>query len=133
MKTMSKILLILMLVCTVVALMPTNVNAAGDPPKDVDIGTLTNTVQDNIHPDQSAATSLAKIAGKVIGLLQVASAIATVILVAVFGFKFIMASPEGKGEYTKSFVPLIVGVIVVFSATSVARLVFSLITNNTNS
>ena len=121
MKTISKILLILMLVVTVVAVMPTNVHAADD------LAGLADEVKTNIDPNPEGADQLSAIASKVISLLQVASAVATIILVAVFCFKFIMASPEGKGEYTKSFVPLIVGVIVVFSATSVAKLVFSLI------
>ena len=43
-----------------------------------------------------------------------------------FGFKFIMGSANEKADYAKSFIPLIVGVIVVFSATSIAKLLFSL-------
>ena len=68
---------------------------------------------------------LQAIAGKVLGLIQVASAVLAVVLIAVFGFKFIMGSANEKADYQKSFIPLIVGVIVVFAATSIARLLFS--------
>lgn len=78
------------------------------------------------NPGQEQVTGLQNMAGKILGLLQAASAILALILVGVFGFKFIMGSPEQKGDYQKSFIPLIVGVVVVFSATSVARLIFSI-------
>lgn len=79
-----------------------------------------------VNPGDAQVSGLQNMAGKVLGLLQAASAILALILVGVFGFKFIMGSPEQKGDYQKSFIPLIVGVIVVFSATSVARLIFSI-------
>ena len=81
----------------------------------------------NTSGAETAASGLTYIASRVLGLIQIASAIAAVVLVAVFGFKFIMASPEGKADYAKSFIPLIVGVVVVFSATSLAKLIFGLV------
>ena len=76
--------------------------------------------------EPSNVSDLQSIAGKVLGLIQVASA---VVLIAVFGFKFIMGSANEKADYQKSFVPLIVGVVVVFAATSIAKLLFSTFTN----
>ena len=64
-----------------------------------------------------------------LGLIQVASAVLAVVLIAVFGFKFIMGSANEKADYQKSFIPLIVGVVVVFAATSIAKLLFSTFTN----
>ena len=81
--------------------------------------------------DLSGATTnaggLMNIAGQVLSLIQIASAVAAVILVAVFGFKFIMGSANEKADYQKSFIPLIVGVVVVFAATSIAKLLFGII------
>lgn len=74
------------------------------------------------------ASGLQTIANRVIGLLQVASAVAAVVLITVFGFKFIMGSAGEKVEYQKSFIPLIVGVVVVFAASSIAKLIFSTFT-----
>lgn len=65
------------------------------------------------------------IAGRILGLIQAISGIAAVVLIAVFGFKFIMGSANEKAEYQKSFIPLIVGVVVVFAATSIADLLMS--------
>ena len=86
-------------------------------------------IVDDITPnaDDADASKLTELAGKIIGLIQIASAVAAVVLVAVFGFKFIMGSASEKADYQKSFIPLIVGVVVVFSATSIAKLLFSLL------
>ena len=70
-------------------------------------------------------TGVEQIAGRILGLIQAASGIAAVVLIAVFGFKFIMGSANEKAEYQKSFIPLIVGVVVVFAATSIADLLMS--------
>ena len=75
------------------------------------------------------AGELSKIAGKVIGLIQVASVVLAVILIAVFGFKFIMGSANEKADYQKSFIPLIVGLVVVFAATSIAKVIMSIANN----
>lgn len=74
----------------------------------------------------SQAGDLSKMAGKVIGLIQVASVVLAVILIAVFGFKFIMGSANEKADYQKSFIPLIVGLVVVFAATSIAKVIMSI-------
>ena len=95
---------------------------------DAGSGSLSGII-DNITPnrDVTGASGLTALAGNVIGLIQIASAVLAVILVAVFGFKFIMGSANEKADYQKSFIPLIVGVVVVFSATSIAKLLFSIL------
>ena len=93
-------------------------------------GTTPSGLIEKIDPDLggvTAAGDLIDIANKVIGLIQVASAVLAVILIAVFGFKFILGSANEKADYQKSFIPLIVGVVVVFAATSIAKLLFGLI------
>lgn len=80
----------------------------------------------NVTPPSSEQISgLQGMAGSILGILQVASAIAAVVLIAIFGFKFILGSPQEKPDYMKSFVTLIVGVVVVFAASSLAKLIFS--------
>lgn len=93
----------------------------------IDFNSVVTGVDNNIAGDTTAATDLTKIAGKVVGLIQIASAVAAVVLVAVFGFKFILGSANEKADYQKSFIPLIVGVVVVFAATSIAKLLFGII------
>lgn len=83
----------------------------------------------NGDTDVVDAAPLQTIANRILGLIQIASAVAAVVLIAVFGFKFIMGSANEKADYQKSFIPLIVGVVVVFATTSIAKLLFSTFTN----
>ena len=68
---------------------------------------------------------LTTMATNIISLIQVASVILAVILIAVFGFKFILGSANEKADYQKSFIPLIVGLVVVFAATSIAKVIMT--------
>lgn len=81
-------------------------------------------------PNDTDIAGIKTIAGNILGLIQAVSGIAAVVLIAVFGFKFIMGSANEKADYQKSFIPLIVGIAVVFAATSIAKLIFNTIGTN---
>ena len=49
---------------------------------------------------------------------------ATSVVIAVLGVKYMMGSLEEKAEYKKSMIPLIVGIVVVMSASTIAKLLF---------
>lgn len=116
-KIVTTILMAIFTVCTISQV----VLAAGSTASDIANGITAD-------PGSVDATGLQTIAGKVLGLIQIASAVAAVVLIAVFGFKFIMGSANEKADYQKSFIPLIVGVAVVFAASSIAKLLFSTFT-----
>lgn len=65
-------------------------------------------------------------AGKVIKLIRNVAAIAAVVILSILGIKYMVGSTEERAEYKKSFIPLIVGAIVVVSAASIASLLFSI-------
>lgn len=65
-------------------------------------------------------------AGRVIKLIRNVAAIAAVLILTILGIKYMIGSTEERAEYKKSFIPLIVGIIVVVSATSIASLLFSI-------
>ena len=67
-------------------------------------------------------TKVKSLAGKILGFLQVIGGIAAVIIVAIFGIKYMMGSLEEKAEYKKSFVPLIVGIVVLYGAVTIANI-----------
>lgn len=66
------------------------------------------------------------IAGRVLGLLQIVSAILAVILIAYLGFKMVLGSANEKADVQKQFIPLIIGVTIVFAATSIANLLLGI-------
>lgn len=65
-------------------------------------------------------------AQKVLGLIRNIAVIAGVVLIAVLGVKYMLGSVEEKAEYKKSFMPLIIGAVVVMAATQIATMIFSL-------
>ena len=72
------------------------------------------------------SNGMKSIAGRVLGLLQIVSAILAVILIAYLGFKMVLGSANEKADVQKQFIPLIIGVTIVFDATSIANLLLGI-------
>lgn len=73
-------------------------------------------------------TSMQELAGKILGFIRNIALIGGVVIIAVLGLKYMMGSLEEKSEYKKSMIPLIVGIVVVMSATTIAKLLFDTFT-----
>lgn len=118
MKTLQKLMLVLLLVACVAYVMPHNVVMAA--------GGATS-VLDNVEADQGAAagatTKLTQIVNKLLGFLQVASGLIAVLMIAITGFNYIVSTPEVKNEMKTKMLPIIIGVVLVFGAVSVARFI----------
>ena len=65
-------------------------------------------------------------ANNIMGLIRNIAIIASVIILMVLGVKYMLGSVEEKADYKKSFMPLIIGIILVVSATSIASFIFSM-------
>lgn len=74
----------------------------------------------------SNSTLMQKVAN-IMGMIRNIAIIASVIVIMVLGVKYIMGSVEEKAEYKKSFMPLIIGIILVVSATAIASFIFKLV------
>ena len=83
---------------------------------------------------QSASTNtntstLQTLGGKVLGILQVVGIIVGTIILAVLGLKYMTGSLEEKAEYKKTMIPYIVGAVIIFAAPSLAKGIFTMISN----
>lgn len=88
-----------------------------------------NTANTTITPKGPEGTDdILKLAGKILGFLQWIALIGGVLIIAVLGIKYMMGSLEEKAEYKKSMIPLIVGIIVVMGATTIANLLVNTFT-----
>lgn len=114
MKKTIKIFTILLIAITLITF-ATNVFAAGS---EINPSTLTPTYGDS--------TALTNKAGQIMGMIRNVAIIASVIIIMVLGVKFMLGSVEEKAEYKKSFMPLIVGIILVVSATTIAAFIFNM-------
>ena len=92
----------------------------------------TRVFADQINPGDLQATygdstQLSTTAGKVMGMIRNVAVIASVIILMVIGVKFMLGSTEEKAEYKKSLVPLIIGIVLVVAATSIATFLFNMV------
>ncbi len=122
MKTMQKVLAILLIAVCVFGVISqiSTCNAAG----------ISDTI-DKIQPtnDVTGAENLTAIASRVLTFLQIASGIAAVIMIAVTGFRYIIETPEVKGELKKNMLPIVIGLVLVFFATSIAKFFIGMFNN----
>ena len=116
-KIVSTLMIALMLIMVVVPSFAANPGAI--------LGEIDNKVGNDYNTIQGY-TQINKTAGRIIKIIRYIAVVIGVILIAVFGIKFMLGSAEEKAEYKKSFVPLIVGIVVVFGATYIAQVLFSL-------
>ena len=117
MKILQKMLVILILALCVGIVMPQTVVKASDA-----ISAIKAIDPSNAKVDDTETTNkLSDVAGSILKFLQIASGIAAVIMIAVNGFRYIVETPDVKGELKKNMFPIIVGILLVFFATTIAR------------
>ena len=76
--------------------------------------------------DTEHTSNLVVAAGNVMKVIRTIAVIGGVLLIMFMGVKFMMGSAEEKAEYKKSFMPLIIGIIVVMAASQIATMLFGI-------
>lgn len=65
-----------------------------------------------------------KIIGNLLGFLQIASGLISIIIIATTGYNYIVApTPDLKGELKRKMLPIILGLVLVFCAMSIAKFI----------
>lgn len=59
----------------------------------------------------------------VIGLIQVAGTGVAMIMVTIFGIKYIVAAPNDKADVKKQIAPMVIGAIILFASVNLVALV----------
>ncbi len=67
------------------------------------------------------SSTMVTVVGTVLGFLQVISGLLSVVIIAVTGFRYITETPDMRNELKKSMVPIVVGLLLVFFATTIAK------------
>lgn len=62
----------------------------------------------------------------ILATIRNVAAIAAVFVITILGIKYMMGSVEEKAGYKKSFIPLIVGIVVIVAATTIASFLFTI-------
>ncbi len=127
MKKVTKILTVVLLIAMIVL----SASSVFADEKGTDTGKGTSDIikkietSANTHKDDDMG-DLPQTVGKVIAYIRNASILIGVVIIIILGIKYMLGSVEEKAGYQKSFVPLIVGIIVVMAATSIASFLFSI-------
>ena len=94
----------------------------------VDTGIITDIDQKGKGRAEGSEGVIA-IAGNVVKWIRTLAAIAAVVIISVLGIKYMIGSAEEKAEYKKSFIPLIIGILVVVAAAQIATMIFGAVNN----
>ena len=62
---------------------------------------------------------------RIMGVIQAVAIVIAVLVLMVLGIKYMMGSAEEKAEYKKTFIPYIVGAVLVFAAGTIANMVYN--------
>lgn len=61
----------------------------------------------------------------IVSVITTAGSVLSVIVLVVLGIKYMMGSAEEKAEYKKTLLPYFIGAILVFAASTIASIIFS--------
>ena len=127
MKTIQKILIFLLIAICVFSILPHNTVFATDD-KDSPIGIIGDITP--VEPSGEGMKGLAEIAGRILAVLQLITGLATVLVIAFTGFNFLTGSAEVKDEMKKKMIPIVVGLILVFSAITIGKMVTNIVSRS---
>jgi type IV secretory pathway VirB2 component (pilin) len=82
----------------------------------------------DVTPSNPTDTSIETVGQKVIGIIQVIGIIISVAALMILGIKYMMGSAEEKAEYKKTFIPYIIGAVILFAASALAKSIYGLAT-----
>lgn len=119
MKLISMVVVIMIMIFTLLS-------AVYEVKADFNPGDIINKVGTEANTTNVDTTSLNTKAGKILAYIRNIAVIAGVIVITILGVKYMTGSLEEKAEYKKSFIPLIVGIIVIMAATAIATTIFSI-------
>ena len=119
MKNLVRISLILVLILNIYTIAPSHISNAATEWDNM-IGKAEPS-KETITSMEGGASGVVSIVKKLLEFLQVASGLTTILIVAFTGFNYILTTDaEVKGTMKKKALPVIIGFICVFSASSIA-------------
>ena len=77
----------------------------------------------DIYTGKISDVDSSDIVGKVLGVAQAAGYVSATIMLVYKGIQFLWSSPDGKAEIKKQFIPYLVGVVLLFSGSTIAGII----------
>lgn len=94
-------------------------------PKNISVASVSSEIQSvESKVNQPEGGEITTTIGKILGFLQVAAGLTSIIVIAFTGFEYIVAStPSMKDELKKKMLPIVIGLVLVFGAVSIAQFI----------
>ncbi len=119
MAKLMKVMAVVLLAVMIVAAVATSVNA-----ETISFGNVsTDSVVTNASDSSGAASSINRIIGSVLTIVQVVGCGVAVIMLIVLAIKYISAAPGDKADIKKHAVVYVVGAVVLFAASGILQIV----------
>lgn len=122
MKILSKMLIVLVIAVFSFTLMPTTSMVYAD----------VTDIMENVKADTNKVgdtSGITTVSSRILTILQILSGVFAILMLAITGFKYIVETPEVKKELKGTMVPIVVGILLVFFATTIAKFFINLFTN----
>lgn len=79
----------------------------------------------NPEATSNATNATYDIGNNILGIIQTVGILLSVGCLMVLGIKYMMGSAEEKAEYKKTFIPYIIGAVLLFAASALAKVVYN--------
>lgn len=83
------------------------------------IGTLFNT-------EATGNAQITSVGGKIVSIITTIGIIVAVIVLLILGIKYMMGSASEKAEYKKTMIPYLVGAVLIFGASAIAKAIIAM-------
>ena len=122
MKKLSKILTVILLVAIMLTVQTTIVCATGDSSGKVD---------ELFQAEAEGTEGIMNVGGNIVSIVTTIGIIVAVVVLLVLGIKYMMGSASEKAEYKKTMIPYLVGALLIFGASAIAKAVIAISENLT--
>ena len=116
MKKLSKILSIILFVAIIMTMFTTIVRAGEDS---------TGTVDSLFSGGSADTTSITGVGANIVSIITTIGIIVAVVVLLVLGINYMMGSASEKAEYKKTMIPYLIGALLIFGASAIAKAVIA--------
>ena len=119
MKILSKILTIAMIFTISMGTISMATGAAGDQSSD-------STIDDLFTPNGDLDTdNLTNVGANIVSIITTIGIVVALVVLLVLRIKYMMGSASEKAQYKKTMIPYLVGAVLIFGASAIAKAVVS--------
>lgn len=120
MKKLTKILTIILLVAIMLTVQTVVVKA-----------TYSEQVEGLFNVEAEGTGNIMNVGGNIVSIVTTVGIIVAVVVLLVLGIKYMMGSASEKAEYKKTMIPYLVGALLIFGASAIAKAVIAISENLT--